>query len=638
MNLLPTDVGRSISDFKPNVEVHDLDALIVDVIERVQVQEREVQDSAGRWYLLRVHPYRTSDNKIDGAVIVLVDIDQIKRAEEEVRASRADLATEVAALGRLYELTSSLMVSQDLNSALGKLLEATTTILNADMGLVQLYNPECQELEIIAQQGFGDASLEHFRAAGLSAGLASSRALEQKQRVIIEDVEADAAYAPHRPIAASAGYRAVQATPILGRGGDVLAILSTFHRQPHRPSQRELDMLELYVRLAVSFIERVRAGAALKEADRRKNEFIAMLGHELRNPLGAIRNVVQIIKLSESEPGSMAEVCEILDRQTQQLETIVGDLLDMTRIIQGKIELRKQCVALSSVVTMAVESSRSFIEARRHRLTLSLPPNPTYVEVDPARLAQVLSNLLNNAAKFTESGGQIDLTAEHDVSRREVAITVRDNGVGMSPELLGRIFNMFTQGDQSPERVREGLGVGLTLVRSLVEMHGGNVEARSDGPGRGSEFIIRLPLATAVPHPEPVGPERVGRPALTRPRRILVVDDNDDQLQSLASLLRLLGHDVENAQDGPSAVTTAESFRPDLALVDIGLPGMNGYDVARRFREHPDLQKVVLVAQTGWGQEDDRRRSRDAGFDHHLVKPVDISRVQDLLAALDGEN
>jgi signal transduction histidine kinase/CheY-like chemotaxis protein len=637
MNLLPTDVGRPIGDFKANVDVRDLDALIGDVIEHVHVQEQEVQDRDGRWYHLRVHPYRTADNKIDGAVIVLVDIDQVKRAEEEARASRTQLAAEVAALSRLHELSTSLMVSDDLRTALEKLLEASMTILGAALGTVQLYNSESRSLEIVVQRGFRADFLDHFRAAGSADGSAGSRSMERRERVIIEDVETDAAYAPHRPIAASAGYRAVEATPILSRGGEVLAVLSTYFRQPHRPSERELGMLDLYVRLAINFLERVRAEEALKEADHRKDEFLATLAHELRNPLGPIRNAVQIMELADGDPAHIAGVRDILDRQTRQMARIVDDLLDMSRIIQGKIDLRKQRVVLGAVVTTAVESSRSFIEARRHRLTVTLPPEPLYLEADPVRLAQVLVNLLNNAAKFSKADGQIDLTVKRDALREQVVISVRDNGDGIPRDLLPRVFNMFTQGDHSLERTRGGLGVGLTLVQSLVELHDGSVEARSDGPDRGSEFIVRLPLAPPAPHPEPGAPEQVRQPARSKPRRILVVDDNVDQVQSLARLLKLQGHEVQIAHDGQNAVAAAAAFVPDLALVDIGLPVMNGYQVARRIREHPGLEDVVLVAQTGWGQEEDRRRSREAGFNHHLVKPVEIGVVQELLAALKDE-
>jgi two-component system CheB/CheR fusion protein len=635
MNLLPADVGRLIGDFKANVDVGDLESLIGDVIEHVHVQEREVQDGEGRWHLLRIHPYRTADNKIDGAVIVLVDIDQVKRAQQEARASRAQLAEEVASLSRLYELIATLTVSEDLPAALEQVLYASITLLRADLGDVQLFDPDTDMLKIVVQRGFNEDFIEHFRTVGPDNGSSWARALASRARVVIEDTELDVDFAAGRQLSASAGFRAVQSTPLISRDRKVLAVLSTYFRQPHRPLERELGMLDGYVRLAVNFVERLRAEEALKELDRRKDEFLATLAHELRNPLGPIRNAVQILGLAGGDSEHSLEARNILDRQTEQLTRIVDDLLDMSRIIQGKLELRKQRVALADVVNTALQSTRSFIESRGNRLAVNLPSEPLYLDADPVRLAQVLVNLLNNAAKFTRAGGQIDVTAEHDAAEEQIVISVRDDGDGIPPELLPRMFNMFTQGDNSLERARGGLGVGLTLVRSLVELHDGRVEVKSDGPGKGSEFLVRLPLASPDVPPEPKTPERVAERVPAKPRRILVVDDNEDQTQSLVGLLTLLGHKVESTYDGQSAVEAAAKFVPDLALVDIGLPGMNGYQVARQIRELPGLEHVILVAQTGWGQEEDRRRSREAGFDLHFTKPVDIGPLQELLAALD---
>jgi signal transduction histidine kinase len=638
MNLMPSDVGRSITDFKSNVDVPDLEAMIGNAIEHVHVQAQDVQDCDGRWYSLRVHPYRTADNKIDGAAIVLVDIDQVKRTEEEARASRIQLAAEVAGLERLYELTRSLMVAENLQTSLERLLEASIAIVGADMGNVQLYNPLNGALELFAQRGFRQDFVDHFLAVTRGDGTACGRAMASGKRVIIEDVEADAAFAPYRAMASSAGFRAVQSTPLLGRGGVLLAMLSTHFRQPHRPSDRDLRMLDLYAQLASNFIERVRAEEALKDADRHKNEFMATLAHELRNPLAPIRNAVQFIALSDSDPTDQAEVTDILNRQTQHLMRIVDDLLDMSRIIQGKFDLRKERVTLATVVTTAVESTRSFVESRRHRLTVNLPAEPLFLEADPVRLAQVLINLLNNAAKFTDVGGQISLTAMRDAAAQQAVISVRDNGDGIAADVLPRIFTMFTQGDRSLERTRGGLGVGLTLVQSLVQLHGGTVEAQSEGPGRGSEFTVRLPLGAPDHVSAPAATVKEVGPGNNRARRVLVVDDNEDQVQSLALLLKLLGHQVESARDAAGAVATAKAFAPDLALVDIGLPVVNGYEVARQIRKLPGLEKIVLVAQTGWGQEEDRRRSHEAGFDQHLVKPVEIERVQELLSAIqDGQ-
>jgi CheY-like chemotaxis protein len=308
---------------------------------------------------------------------------------------------------------------------------------------------------------------------------------------------------------------------------------------------------------------------------------------------------------------------------------LVDDLLDVSRITRGTIELRKSRVELATVLNNAVEASRPLVDALSHELIIDIPPEPILLDVDPTRLAQVLMNLLNNAAKYMEQGGRIRLSA-----RREghlLVIEVKDTGIGIPAEMLPRIFEMFTQVDRSLDRARGGLGIGLTLVQRLVELHGGTVEARSDGPGNGSEFIVRLPVAPSE-SPKPAKATQVNENRSSTPkRRILVVDDNQDSANSLAMLLRLMGNDVRTAYDGLEAVGAAAAFHPELILLDIGLPKLDGYEVARRIR-HEHGNQVLLIALTGWGQEDDRRRSREAGFDQHLTKPVEVNALQSLLA------
>jgi CheY-like chemotaxis protein len=313
----------------------------------------------------------------------------------------------------------------------------------------------------------------------------------------------------------------------------------------------------------------------------------------------------------------------------QQLVRLVDDLLDVSRITRGKVELKKVRVALSSVVATAVETSRPLIEAARHELTVSLPAEAIELEADPTRIAQVLSNLLNNAAKYTDPGGKVWLVAEQEGHR--IAVRVRDTGIGIPAAMLARVFDMFMQVDRSPGRAQGGLGVGLTLVRAMLEMHGGTVEVRSDGPGRGSEFTIRLPLAPERRSSQGDGERQGGAAAPLLGRRVLVVDDNVDAAQSLAMLLRILGHDVRTAHEGNAALVAAHAFQPEVALLDIGLPGMSGHELARRIRGEPGGSGVLLVALTGWGQEEDRRRSRESGFDQHLTKPADPEALQRLL-------
>ena len=327
---------------------------------------------------------------------------------------------------------------------------------------------------------------------------------------------------------------------------------------------------------------------------------------------------------------------KVIEDQVKHMTRMVDDLLDVSRITRGKVVLQPQSIELAAVVELAVEASRPLIEDYHHHLTVKLPERPVLLKVDPARMAQVLSNLLNNAAKYTDEGGEIALIAEPQ--GRQVAIRVRDNGTGIAPELLPHIFEMFTQADQTLSRSRGGLGIGLTLVRSLVEMHHGRVTASSAGPGEGSEFIVRLPVLHQAPSDEPGGDEPAdadGPPRLPR-RRILVVDDNRSNATSLGVLLRALGQDVEMAYDGPAALELVRRRRPDLVLLDIGLPGMDGYEVARRCREDQALRRTMLVAMTGYGKDEDRRRSQEAGFNAHLVKPVNLEDLQVLLTQPDS--
>ncbi len=369
----------------------------------------------------------------------------------------------------------------------------------------------------------------------------------------------------------------------------------------------------------------------LREVDQRKDEFLATLAHELRNPLAPIRNSLQFLRLAGSDQAAAEHAAEIIDRQVNHLVRLVDDLLEVSRITRGKIELRKELVDLASLICSAVETSRPLIEAARHRLDVSFPSEPVMLEADAIRVSQVISNLLNNAAKYTEAGGQICLSARAEPS--EVVISVRDTGVGIPPEMLPHVFEMFTQVDGSLSRSQGGLGIGLTLSRSLVELHGGSVVARSPGAGRGSEFIVSLPRALAgQSHKEEEAREHVPRNGQGSGRRVLIVDDNVDSAESLGLWLNLEGHDVRIVHEGLAAIEAARVFKPEVILLDIGLPDIDGYEVAERLRRELRLDGVRLIALTGYGQDEDRQRCYDAGFDEHLIKPVDPATLESLLS------
>ena len=364
---------------------------------------------------------------------------------------------------------------------------------------------------------------------------------------------------------------------------------------------------------------------ALARADQEKDEFLAVLAHELRNPLAPIFYALQILEQEDSSLRRHAR--SIVERQVHRLARLIDDLLDINRVSTGKIELRREPVPLSSIVEHAAEMARPLFEGRRQHFSVSLPPDEVWLDADAARLEQVVANLLNNAAKFTGDGGAISLDAERPDDY--IIVRVKDNGTGIPPDLLPHIFDLFKQGSRSLDRPQGGLGIGLTLARQLVEMHGGSIEAHSRGPGLGSEFAIRLPVLSRAAEPVARPEAAAGSPA--RPLRVLVVDDNEDTAEMMSLLLRLEGHEVEVAHSGPSALEAAAAHRPDVIVLDIGLPGLDGFQVAERLRQDPAMKEVMLIAASGYGQEADRRRSWEAGFDHHLVKPVDPDEIQRLL-------
>jgi PAS domain S-box-containing protein len=369
---------------------------------------------------------------------------------------------------------------------------------------------------------------------------------------------------------------------------------------------------------------------ALARADREKDEFLAVLAHELRNPLAPVFYALRLLDEKPLDDPQRWYLRRIVDRQMRRLARLIDDLLDISRIRTGKVELRKARIELSAAVHHVVEIVRPLCEDRGITLSIELPAEPIWLEADVTRLEQVLSNLLSNAVKFTEDKGAISIAAERE--GREVAVRVRDNGVGIAPDLLPRIFDLFTQGDRTLDRSRDGLGIGLTLSQKLVELHGGTIEAHSEGVGTGSEFVVRFPalLETAPPDEEP---ERVAGSA-KHSLRVLVVDDSEDTADTMGTLLEMSGHAVQVAHSGPAALEAAATFHPDVVLLDIGLPGLDGYQVAERLRANPAMADVTIIAASGYGQEEDRRRSVEAGIDRHLVKPVDLKELQDLLATV----
>jgi signal transduction histidine kinase/DNA-binding response OmpR family regulator len=443
------------------------------------------------------------------------------------------------------------------------------------------------------------------------------------------------AYPPIACEAPVGSVRKAAVLPLLARGRTLGALTLAQRGAERHFGPSDLALAEDLAGRAAVALDNARLYREVQEADQHKNEFLAMLAHELRNPLAPIRNAVQILQTDTANARQIRWAREVIGRQVQQMVRMVDDLLDVSRITRGKIDLQREPVDMAAVVAAAVETSRPLIDSRRHHLTVTLPPEPARTEGDPTRLAQVIANLLNNAAKYTEEGGRIWLSVER--IQGEIVVRVRDTGVGVPPEMLGRIFDLFAQVDRSLDRSQGGLGIGLTLARRLVELHGGRVEVRSDGPGTGSEFIVRLPeLAAAQTRPPAKEGDYTANGNPLPALRTLIIDDNVDGAESMKILLQAKGLDVRTAFDGPEGLAAADAFRPEVVLLDIGLPKMDGYEVARRLRRQSGQELSLLVAVSGYGQEEDRQLSRQAGFDFHLVKPVSPEVLDDLLRSARG--
>ena len=562
-------------------------------------------------------PIRDNAGRVIGASKVARDITEKKREENALRL--------------LQGMSVRLSTALDENYILDEALRTAAAIQRTGLGLLFVLNPEEDQLLVGASLGFDEddlASITGIRRGG--GGFAEC--LDQLRRVIVDDAQTDPGLATLREVFLRLGIHAIHNTPLITRSGKALGVLSAQFRGSQRPSEREFPLVDLCARQAGDFLENARLVIALRDADRAKNDFLATLAHELRNPLAPIRNTVETLRLTSVPSPELKAGLGVIDRQLLQMTRLIEDLLDVSRITQSKLELRKERVDLAEVIHAAIESSRPLLTARAHDFGVDLPPEPILLDADLARLAQVTSNLLNNAAKYTERGGRIRLTARREGT--EAVITVRDNGIGIPDQLQGRIFDMFAQVDRSLDRSEGGLGIGLHLARKLAEMHGGSLSVQSAGAGKGSEFTLRLSVSEGgAPAPRQVASDSAPL-NFGPPLRVLVVDDNRDSADSLGLLLAVPGNAVRIAYDGLHAVETAAEFRPDVVLLDIGLPKLDGYQAAARIREQPWGKDLTLIALTGWGQEEARQRSKEAGFDSHFVKPVDPGLLMQQLGLL----
>ncbi|HVK19446.1 MAG TPA: PAS domain S-box protein [Fimbriiglobus sp.] len=570
---------------------------------------------------LTISPVRNAEGRVVGASKIAHDVTDRKR-------TGAALRRQTERLRLLWEAAAVLLTADNPDAMLRGLLGKIGPHLGVDTYFNFTVTDGGDALRLASCEGIPVEAARTITRLEFGQAVCGTVALHRRPIVATHIQQSDD---PKVQLVKSFGLRAYACNPLLA-GDRLLGTLSFASHTRDEFDPDEVAFMETVCHYATVAYERLRLVNELKEADRRKDEFLATLAHELRNPLAPVRNAVQVLRHKGPDDPELRWGRDVIDRQVEHLTRLIDDLMDISRITRNKLELRKQRVELAEVITGAVESSRPAVEQCGHELTVTLPPQPIYLNGDLVRLAQVFQNLLTNAVKYTERGGQIWLTAERQGG--DAVVRVKDTGVGIPGEKLPRLFEMFFQVDRTLERSQGGLGIGLSLVRRLVELHGGRVDARSEGVGKGSEFIVRLPVLVekSIP-PQSQEPGGNGRTKTTA-RRILVVDDNRDSADSLAMLLRLTGHEVHAAYDGVEGVEAAERVRPEVVLLDIGMPGLNGYDACRRIRGQEWGKDVMLIATTGWGQDEDRRRTGEAGFDAHLVKPVDPQALMRLLAGL----
>jgi PAS domain S-box-containing protein len=558
------------------------------------------------------------------------------------RESRSTMGRQNERLKLLWKAAGVLLTTTEPDAMLRGVFAEIRELLDLDCYFSFMVTETRDALRLVSCAGISEEAARSISWIEFGQTVSGTVARQRKSIVVAHVQESPD---PIMHVVQDYGLRAYACNPLLA-GGELLGTLSFGSRTRDYFEPEEVEFLETISQYVTVAYERMRLVQQLRDEDRRKDEFLATLAHELRNPLAPIRNGLELIRLAGSNPATLEQSRSMIERQIRQMVRLVDDLLDVSRISRDKLELRRERVELAAIVQSAVETSRPLIDAARHELHVSLPAEPVLLQADPVRLAQAFSNLLNNAAKYSGQGGRIALTAE--LQGGEVVVRIRDNGIGIPADQLPHVFDLFVQVGRSRDASQGGLGIGLTLVRRLIEMHGGSVSATSAGPGQGSEFSLRLPVA-AVSAPLPAGngtgcpeagrevPGKEGRDepvAAATGLRVLVVDDNRDAADSLAEVLEHLGYEVKTTYDGLQAVEAIREYQPRLVLMDLGMPGLNGYKAARRIRALPEGRDVMLVAVTGWGQEEDKRRSREASFDRHMVKPVDLAALEQLLAGL----
>lgn len=555
---------------------------------------------------------------------------ELRNQLAELQQADAILQRQGKQLRLLWEAATVLLTTEQPDLMLKTLFAKIALPFQLDTYFNFMVNEAGDALRLESYLGISEAESQKISRLEFGQAICGTVARQRQSIVATHIQQSDD---PRVQLVKGYGLRAYACNPLIAEGR-LLGTLSFASRRRDQFDAEELEFLQTICQYITVAYERIRLIQQLRDTDRRKDEFLAMLAHELRNPLTPIRSGLHVLRKSADQIPTAARIHAMMERQVDHLVRLVDDLLEVSRITRSKIELRKERVDLAAILDNAIDLSQPLIAAEGHQLTRILPPDPLWLKADPVRLAQVFANLLNNAAKYTAPGGQIHVTVERQGGK--AVVSIRDTGAGIPPEMLPRVFDLFTQVNRSGDRAQSGLGIGLFLVRRLVELHGGRVEARSDGPGQGSEFVVSLPLVATLAEEATTAARSASAPGAAQ--RVLVVDDSPDVADSTGLLLGSLGIEVQVVYDGPAALQSLATFQPAVVLLDLGMPGMDGFEVARRIRQHPAGQAITLVALTGWGQEQDRRRTRQAGFDQHLVKPVDPEALQAFLASLKNEH
>jgi two-component system CheB/CheR fusion protein len=694
-NVIPSDVGRPLGHVTHRLDYDELPADAAQVLQHLRTVERGVRSKDGQRFLARLHPYRSLEDRIDGVVLTFIDVTDLKQAEASLRASDAllQLATRAAEAGT-WELeigSDELHLSEECQRLYGVEVAAGTITIERWLDIIEDSHRDRvggalraavergDELDIefpIRGRGretrwlwhLGRVSPAHDGRPSSLSGIAvdvtrrirteaALRASEERFRLALRTTpvvmlnqdrqlrytwgymmggevnflgKTDADLFPPDEAARLTELKRAVMSAGVGRREEVRLTLGGRHHyydfniEPIRSEHGVVGVTCAAVDVTASRL----AELALRDADRRKDEFLATLAHELRNPLAPLRSAIDLQKLAGTDLAKVERAREVMDRQVDQIVHLVDDLLDMSRITQGKIHIRLAPLAVRSVVSAALEATRDVFSRGHHELVVEVPDDLPLIQGDATRMTQVMTNLLSNAAKYTPPGGHIRLVVEAPAGEGVLRIRVSDDGVGIAGDMLPRVFDMFAQARDAASLSPGGLGIGLTLVKRLVELHGGFVTAHSEGPGKGSTFVVTLPTASASPEPA-LGPRRRATGPAVR-RRVLVVDDNPDVTDTICEVLEMIGHVTRQASDGAAALTMAAEFQPELVILDLGLPGLSGFEVARALRAGRGSD-IVIVALTGWGQQSDLTRSRDAGFDYHLVKPAGLEALRELV-------